>query len=270
MDDFIQRIIQRPNDSDLKFKRGMQLFSEPPLLKFGGYLNPRKLPSVPFTSFGHLRAATPPDVGGWGMLGNDRHADCVMAGAAHESMIFAWATNRTVPGFTVDGITKQYFEHTGGRDTGLNPVKIAQWRQDVGLLDAQNVRHKIDAYVHLETLEQVDLCVYLFGVAGFCWVLPKTAERQFVEHEVWNDISQPPDPREGHYTTMGGKNSAGHREFVTWGAIQAATDAYCAKYMYPGAAIGYLSREYLLGTGQSPEGVDWDLLEEDLAEIRDN
>jgi len=255
---------QRYTHGSLQLKRGCLLPKEPPKLKLRDYLVRPMLPKVPKV-FGHLTAAAPP--GGWSMLGNNNKGDCVMAGAAHETMLWAWATNRSIPKFDTAGVVGQYLNLTGGADTGLDPVSAAQWRQNVGITDADGKVHKIDAYVQIENVDELKLAGYLFGCAGQCWSLPDTAEDQFSAGQVWNDLSGPPDPDEGHYTPFGGVNSVGNLEFLTWGQIQGASEAYTAKYMVTNGCIAYLSQEYLLATGLSPEAINWGDLEADLQEV---
>ena len=243
-------------------KRGCKIVAHDRVrLRFGDYVDRSKLPTVP-KKFGHLIAAAPP--GGWGILGNDQYGCCVMAGAAHEHMLWAWATKRPIPPFTTAGVVEQYLERTGGSDDGLDPVAIAGWRQRTGIKDAQGVSHKIDAYARISSLDDLDLAVYLFGIAAFCWRLPDNAEDQFGAEHIWDDTSKPPDDNNGHYTPIGGKNSVGNYQFLTWGRIQAATPAYTAKYMDAGGCLAYLSQEYLLATGASPEAIRWGDLAIDL------
>ena len=54
-------------------------------LKLASYTNAAALPPLP-ASFGHDAII---GARGWGMLANDRYGDCVWAGAAHETMLYA-------------------------------------------------------------------------------------------------------------------------------------------------------------------------------------
>lgn len=252
-------------------RRGMRPF-ERSSIRFGlaDITIKAALPIVPKV-WGHVRQAQPP--GGWGVLGNLTAGDCVIAGFSHQIQVWFWATKRTIPPFT-DPSSLSNYSHAlvaqgqgpyvpgdSSTDTGLDPVQAAQWWQSVGITDADGVLHKLGSFVSVDTPEQLDIGGYLGGAGGMCWLLPDSAEDQFREGHVWDDLSG--DPGAGHYTAYVGRNSAGLREFVTWGRLQAATDAYVEKYWYPSGGIVYLSQEYLLATGKSPEGIDWAGLAQD-------
>ena len=57
-------------------------------LKFGTFFDAKALP-VPPKVFGHESIGKP-----WGMLANDQVSNCVFAGAAHESMVWARSGGR--------------------------------------------------------------------------------------------------------------------------------------------------------------------------------
>lgn len=245
--------------------RGMHTFPLGTLkLNLSSYLVRAKLPVLPKGKFGHANRDQPP--GGWGMLGNDNIGNCVVVGAMHEHMLMAWATGRPIPKFTEMVARDQYFQLTGGKDTGLDPVTTAWYRQQNGFLDANMVAHKIDAFVQIQNPDELKLATYMFGVAGMCWQLPDSAEDSFMHQQPWGDTASAPGL--GHYTPCVGQNSKGLLQFVTWGRLQGATLDFTVKYWNPGGCIAYLSREYLLATGRSPEGIDWDGLQEDLQSVQ--
>jgi hypothetical protein len=257
-------------------KRGLRLpFNREAVpLRFGDYLVRGNLPAVP-KSFGHVGAEYPPASGGWGALGNITAGDCTIAGACHETQTWYWATQRPIPTFTdgsaiadyskalVDQGSAPYNPEDEATDTGLDPVALAKWRQAVGITDAAGGVHKITAYASIADPEELDLACYLFGAAAICWNLPDSAEQQFESNQPWSDLGG--SGTGGHYTAYVGRNSAGNRMVVTWGDLQAATDSYVSKYLVGGLA--YLSREYLLSTGNSPEAINFDQLNADLAEL---
>ena len=265
-------------------KRGMLLPVEAPRLRFGDYPVLTNLPVVPKV-FGHVGAAQPPSPPppgdkGWGNIGNRLAGNCPIAGAGHETQTWRWATGQPIPPFTdASGIADYsralvaagglpYDPSNPATDTGLDPVVLASWRQTVGITDAAGGVHKIGPFSSIANLDELDLACYLFGAAAFCWNLPASAEDQFARGEPWDDTSGPGVG--GHYTAYVGRNSAGNRMVVTWGRLQAVTDAYIATYMYPApyGGIAYLSREYLLATGNSPEAFNFDQLNADMAQIR--
>src|SRR5690349_11895519 len=83
-------------ESELKFGR---LPSEKEVhLKFSTYADFSALPPVP-KDFGH-EEQTPPII--WGMLGNDRYGDCVLAGGAHEHILWNRMAGKTLSFNTSD------------------------------------------------------------------------------------------------------------------------------------------------------------------------
>lgn len=257
---------------NLKF--GMKPYRREALpLAFKSYLDKSNLPKLPTGAFGHVSAQNPP--GGWGMLGNDRAGDCVVAGAGHEHIIWPWATKTGIPRFTAENILEEYSKmlqdqgnppydpSDDSTDTGLDPVLAAQYRHRVGLLDADGNIHKIGPFVAVDTLDQLEMCAFLFGCAACCWQIPESAGYQFSKGHIWDDTSG--EPMNGHYTVHCGRNSAGVNFVSTWGGLQGFTKQYASKYFAGG--IGYLSKDYMLATGKSPEGILWNDLLADANQV---
>lgn len=245
----------------MNYKRGMLKFHADNIpLKFSSYVkHPHfHVPAV----FGHVGRAQPPVSGGWGMLGNDTHGDCTVAGIAHGQMVWDWATNKAIPTFTSAGIIQQYFALTGGPDSGLNPIDVATYFQQTGLMDAHGVAHKIDAATAITNTNDLVSAAYLFGFSGLGLQLPDSAEQQFSDGDVWDDVTSEPDPNEGHFVPVVGRNSKGNIVVVTWGGLQAMTPAYLDRYFAGG--VGYISEDYFTDTGKSPEGFDFAQLSKDL------
>jgi len=230
-------------------------------LQLRSYLVSAELPTVPAT-FGHVHHAAPD--GGWGMLGNDKAGDCVLAGAAHETMTWAWATGKPIPAFSPVNVLKQYRQLTGGQDKGLDPISTAKWRVSNGLVDAQGGVHQVKAFSSVGSLADVEMAVYLFGVCGLGLSLPDSAEQQFIDGRPWDDVTG--EPKDGHYVPCVGRNTAGNLMVVTWGKLQAMTPTYFDKYAV--GAICYFSREYLQATGKSPELFDEAQLDTDLSVLK--
>jgi len=237
-------------------------------LKFRNYLNTTQLPMVP-KAFGHVSNTPPGRQSAWGMLGNDQYGCCVLAGAAHEEMMWASASHHQVPMFTTQSIVGQYMRLTGGSDTGLDPVSVAKVRQTVGIVDANRNVYKIKAFGLIDSLQELEYAVYLFGAAGIGLFLPSSCTQQFESHEPWDDLSKPVDLNAGHYVPIVGKNSQGLWVCVTWNELQGITDAYLKKYCFDGGAGGlaFFSKSYLLDTGKSPEAFDEAQLDADLLTI---
>jgi hypothetical protein len=234
-------------------------------LKLSAVLKADKLPTPP-TSFGHESNGAD-----WGMLGNDTVGDCVFAGSAHETML--WATEgrlNPVP-FTTANVLSDYSAVTGynpndpNSDQGSDVQQVAAYRKNTGIIDATGVRHKIDAYAAVEGLSQLDLAVWLFGAVGVGVNLPSSAEDQFTNGQVW-DVVPNDTIQGGHYIPAVGKNSAGNYVFITWGKLQAATPQWVSTYM--DEAVAYLSLDILNASSKmSPEGFDLSALTQYLGEV---
>lgn len=256
---------QGPVERRISGKLGVSGFDKSKVpLRVSNYFMTPLLPKVPRT-FGHVRGKAPGS--GWGMLGNNEYGCCVMAGAAHEHMIWDYATNKPIPPFSAPTIVKQYMALSGGVDAGLDPIQVAVHRQIYGITDDRGAVHKIKAHALIDNLSELEYAIWLYGAAGVCVALPDGAEDTFEKNKVWSDTTQPPDTDRGHYIVGLARNSLGNWVFGTWGTLQGATDAWVHKYMIGG--LCYFSTDYLKTTGVSPEGIDEARLDADLAVISD-
>jgi hypothetical protein len=222
--------------------------------------------------FGHVSAAI-----SWGDLGNGgrgidgQAGDCVVAGAAHETMLWTRASGNTPAQFTTNGVLDIYKSVSGwnGRpddpsDTGLDMQQFAEHRRAVGIYDAMGMVHRVKAYAAPSSIDEVLDAVYKFGACGVGIKLPSNAGPQFDDQEPWSY-----DPNSqiegGHYVTVCGRNSRGNITLITWGALQAATHDFLERYM--DEAVAYLSTDYLTAQGRTPELLDEARLDADLAAI---
>jgi hypothetical protein len=261
-------------------KRGMQPYRpEAMRLKFSDVIDKTKLPPLPRPPFGHV-SNRPPLMQGtrvpeWGMLGNNLAGDCVVAGRCHETMLFAQATRRPIPRFTSASALSEYSNvlvasgqppydpQKPDTDAGLDPVSMAEYCRTIGLRDADGVLHKIDAFASLADVEELLYAVHLFGAGGLGMDIPDSAEAQFEQNHIWDDLTSPGTG--GHYTAAMGFNSRGYLVLCTWGEIQAATLQYIEAHW--GGAVCYLTKEYMLASGLSPEAINYDALDAYLAEL---
>lgn len=256
----------------IHLSRGMQTFKRHNLkTSLMDIVIPSQLPPVP-EHFGHIKTN---DVS-WGMLGNDTAGDCVCAGACHETMLWNIATGKPVPTFSTQTALDNYRAmqvaqgepaynpaNPDATDTGLDPIQAAAYRQQVGIKDDTGALHKIGAFVAVDNLAQLDLGAFLFGTAGCAFQLPDDAEDYFSKQQVWSNTTGAPSG--GHYIPYGGKNSAHHRFFVTWGVLQAATKPWIEKYFVGG--VVYLDMDYFDAKGFSPEGLNQEKLQEYLQQV---
>lgn len=238
-------------------------------LMFAKYLNKAQLPAPP-AQFGHETLFGPKD---WGMLGNDQWGDCAWAGPAHETMILTTEGGHPAT-FTTQGVLSDYAAGTGFNpndgapgqnptDRGSNVRDVLKYRQKTGIIDANNTRHQIGAYVKLSTkdLDQVLEAMYLFEVVGIGIEFPDSAMDQFNNGQPW-DVVPGAKVTGGHYIPLVAKRE--NLEVVTWGALQQMTDAFYQTYC--DEAWAYISAEDLQ-SGKSPEGFDLQQLQADLAAV---
>lgn len=261
-------------DNRVAGRRGMKPYRDGSIrFRFRDYLIKSKLPALP-KSFGHVTNKPPNVPGGWNMYNNDQFGCCVCAGGEHEHMLFNMATQRDVPVFTRSTLTnysRMLVDQNGvpldpnnpSTDTGLDVALAARYRQDVGLVDDHGNVHKIKAYALLHNVEELLIATYCFGAAGWGFNIPDTAEQQFEQGEIWDDLRTPPSG--GHYVPCMGRNSQGIIVVNTWDNLQGVTADYVSQRWSVGVA--YYSPEYIMANGLSPELIDTAALEEDLQAV---
>jgi hypothetical protein len=232
-------------------------------MRFGSYLTAAALPPVPavfpdFPTFARIR--------NWGMLGNDTAGDCYWAGAAHETMLLYGAAGMKVPMFTTRTTLDDYHAATGPGDVGTDMQAGCAYRQKKGIVDALGNQHKIEFYTSLTpgNFSELDLAVYLFGVAGIGVQLPDTAEAQFNYGEVWG-VEPGSESKGGHYIPCIGRNSHGNYLVVTWGRLQAVDPEWLEEYMDQGVVM--VSQERVNAEGLTPQGINMAQLEDDYHQL---
>jgi hypothetical protein len=247
-------------------KLGLKLVgrSRPIKLKFSKYA--ADLPAPP-AEFGHegLIAA-----GAWGMLGNDQVGDCVIAGAYHETMLWAKEGGKSVEATTANAL-KTYSAITGydptdpSTDQGTDMDAAAKYRRHTGIVDAAGAVHKVGAYLDLDpgNLKQLRQAAWLFGAVGLGIEVPDFAMAQFNAGEAWDVQAGRHEIEGGHYIPAVAMRG-GDILVVTWRRIQRMTESFFRKYC--DQAIVYLSEE-MLTAGKSPEGFDLATLKADFTAI---
>jgi hypothetical protein len=234
-------------------------------LKLSDYLTPTKLPTPP-KSFGHDGLINSL---GWGLLGNDTVGDCVIAGGAHETMLWNTVGGQAVS-FTTQSVLSDYSAITGynpndpNSDQGTDTQQAAKYRQDVGLLDAQGKRHKIGAYLALTPgdYKQLLIAAWLFEAVGLGVNLPRSAMSQFDKGREWTVVKGSPDEG-GHYIPLIGHHT--NLVVVSWGRAIRMSRGFYQKYN--DESLAYLSEEMLIN-GKSFEGFNLDQLRSDLAALK--
>lgn len=238
-------------------------------LRMAAYFDPARLARVDLPSSWGYDAQNSYGVDEWGMMGNDRYGDCVFAGAAHETMLWNRAAGREVT-FSDESVLSDYSAVTGfspddpESDQGTDVHAALKYRVATGIVDADGERHKLGAYLALDTSNLRELLVasYLFEAVAVCWNLPESAQEQFSARRMWSYVHNSPIEG-GHYTVLNAKRR--HLETVTWARSVAFDSAFMEHYL--SAAYALLSPEALDGSGVTPEGLDLAALKADLAQV---
>lgn len=248
-----------------KHKLGKLPFTENPkdfkLEKFAVSLPP--LPKKPF-GFANLYSD-------WGMLGNDTVGDCVFAGSDHETMLWNKLAKHPVS-FTKSNALSDYSAVTGynpndpNTDTGTVVREAMNYRLKTGLIDSNNARHKIDAFVSIDPgdWETMIRCVWTFGVVGIGFAVPHSVWKQYNANQVWDVVTPDGGIDGGHYVPIVGYPAPGQASFITWGERQVMTKAFYEKYN--DEAWVPLTKESLLPPS-NVRHIDWNALNEDLKSL---
>jgi hypothetical protein len=243
-------------------------------LQFAHYRTAAALPPHP-KQFGHEKLV---GANAWQMLGNGPDntvspgfqgaGDCVFAGGDHESMLWT-LEGGTAATFTGANAIADYSAVTGYNpkkpksDQGTDVRQALKYRQNTGLIDAANKRHKIGAYLALEpgNVDHLLEALYLFGIIGIGIQFPASAMDQFDAGKPWSVVAETQIDG-GHYVPLVAKRD--NFDCVTWGRLQQMTAQFYTKYCDEAWAI--LSPE-MLKSGKSPEGFDLAQLQSDIAAL---
>jgi hypothetical protein len=209
---------------------------------------------------------------GWGMLGNDGAGDCVFAGGGHETMLYNRLAGHPAE-FTAEGALADYAAvtgydpRTGEHDDGTVVQDAYGYRRRTGLVDANGVRHKIDAYVRIsaQDWDMLQRCVWAFGAVGIGFNFPSSAWAQYDAGQVW-DYTGDTNIEGGHYVcVVGSQDPSNECSTITWGRKQRMHrrfyERYCDEAWVP------LSKEALRGSGYNVRHIDWSLLQDDLQAV---
>ena len=153
------------------------------------------------------------------MFANDQYGDCVMAGRAPQTLRFELAEQKRVIAITDQDVTREYFQETGGADTGLVVLNsLEEWRSSGWMVGSAN--YKIQAYsaLNLADHNEVRQAIVLDIGVGLGLGLPLAAQRQFELGRPW-DVARGPggavNSWGGHYVFVPGYTPLGP-VCVTW------------------------------------------------------
>lgn len=238
---------------------------------------PARPDSVAFKLSAFAKLATPPKRYGhyklvgkdWQMLGNDMYGDCVLAGAAHETVLWNKEAKKEAV-FNTDVVLDAYSAVTGfdrsdpSTDNGTDMEEAAKYRRKVGVNDQSGSPHKIGAYLALKpkSTTQLKQAVSNFSAVGIGFFFPSSAMDQFNADKPWTYKGNS-EILGGHYVPVVGYNKT-YLYVVTWGRVQKMSWAFYKKYN--DESIAYLSEERLTD-GKSIDGLDLKALQTALNEL---
>ena len=174
------------------------------------------------------------------MFGNDEYGDCVIAGRAHQTLRFEKAEQNKLVKISANDVLHEYFNQTGGADSGLVVLdSLKEWRSK-GWLAAKR-RYKIKAFAQINQARRVEIkrAVYMDIGVGLGLSLPDAALTQFYAGKPWavnGGKAGKPNPNNGHYVYVPGYTKSGP-VCVTWGRKQQMTWPFLAKYCDEAYAI---------------------------------
>lgn len=207
----------------------------------------------------------------WGVLGNYDCGNCVVAGSAHETMLWSRSSGKGLTKFDDAGIIRQYRIASGWNgiindptDVGLDMQEFASHRRKFGIIDSGGNIHKIKAYAAISGINELIQAAYIFGAVGVGLMMPENTFDLFDKYQPW-DVVSGSRLVGGHYVPLVGRNSKGHLLFITWGRLQAATPEFVSRYM--DEAIAYISTDFITSSGFSPRLINQAKLEADLAAL---
>jgi len=224
------------------------------------------LPPVPTFAFGYGNVFVD-----WGMLGNDRYGDCVFAGADHEHMLWNKLAKHPVS-FTAANALADYSAVTGfdpndpSTDNGAYVRDAMSYRRNTGMIGADGLRHKIDAYVQIPAADfnLMLRCVWTFGVVGIGFNFPDSAWAQFDNRVPWSVVDGA-NVEGGHYVPMvGSVDPRSGATCVTWGKRQVMSRLFYETYN--DEAWVPLTKESLL-PATNVRHIDWTTLSAELAAL---
>lgn len=232
-------------------------------LKLAAYLDTSVVLAHIPAAFGHDSLVPSFDV-----LGNDDVADCVFAGAAHETVLWCKESGEDVT-FTAASVLSDYTAITGydpndpATDRGADMQVVASYRRRIGVVDSTGRRHKVGGYVALTPgdPDQLAAAAYIFGSVGVGLRIPDYAMTEFDEGNPWSVRHGVPEIVGGQYVSVTGRNDNGNFRVITWGKVQEMTPGFYRRYC--DEVLVYFSQAFL-ASPLSPEGFDRDRLVRDL------
>lgn len=199
------------------------------------------------------------------MLGNDTVGDCTIAAAAH--IIHTWTAWTDTKPVVMDTETVLsvyevwcgYNPSDPSTDRGALCIDILKNWARAGMPTPGGGPDIIDGVAYVETPTYRDMynALRLYGPIYAGLALPLSAQHE----EVWETVIDPPGSWGGHCVAIVGVAPDG-ATCITWGQRKRMTWPWLDAYLDEAYAI--LSRDWLSMNGQTPAGLPFDELREDL------
>jgi hypothetical protein len=191
--------------------------------------------------------------------GNDSVGDCTIAGVAH--LKTAWHAKYNLPYTppTEPTIVAEYFNLSGGQDTGLNEANVLQTWQTAGLFGS-----KLSAYAPVKPTNILGIhqAVAFFDGAYLGIECPQSAQEQFQNGEPWEYVAGSPVVG-GHCIVALGYTQTGLL-CATWGGVAEVSYGFCAHFL---DEVFCLLSGILVERKGDSLGIDLASLKADLAKV---
>lgn len=183
---------------------------------------------------------------GWGVLGNDKLGNCVLAGEAHWWMALSAVVDGSPIKIDEQSLVKLYLELSPG-DRGLVIADTLTREQRVGLLG-----EKIVGYVAIDKkADLIKIAIHEFCGAKLGVMVPPSATKQFAAGKPWTYVGD-----RGTYAHDIEAQAYDERYVycVTWGKLIPVAWQWLAAYWSEGFAR--VSTRWIDARGVTPTGLD--------------
>ena len=131
------------------------------------------------------------------MFANDQYGDCVKAARAHQTLVFEAFEQGYQIEITDQEVVDEYFNETGGADSGLVLLySLKDWRNDGWLVGGKI--YKIYAFAATNGIEEFKHTVHLLGGPNFGVKIYETDMEQYRAGQKWHLTSNDGNLLGGH------------------------------------------------------------------------
>jgi hypothetical protein len=166
------------------------------------------------------------------MYANDRYGCCVISARAHQTLRFEKYEQDKLITITDLEVIQQYFEESGGFDTGLYLLEsLKSWRKSGWIINGSFYNIYAFAEVDFKDHDEVKHCIHLLGGVNYGFLVPQSALDQFEAGEDWKIVQDDGGIKGGHgvYAYAYGYDNEG-LYCMTWGRRQKLSWDFWDKY----------------------------------------